>query len=38
MDFIEFKFWKAVGFVALAFVWGLFCGVTRRDLNGRKRR
>lgn len=38
MDFIELKLWKAGAFVLLAFVWGVLCGMTGRELNGRKKR
>jgi hypothetical protein len=37
MDYIEFKFWKLLGFVALALLWGIYCGATGRQL-GRERR
>jgi hypothetical protein len=33
---VEFLFWKLVVFVALAFVWGIFCGATGRRLTGER--
>lgn len=35
MDYIDFMIWKALGMVCLAFLWGLFCGWNRLELNGR---
>jgi len=35
MDYIEFKLWNAGLLVFAAFVWGLYCGLTGRHLNGR---
>lgn len=37
MSYIEFKLMKAAALVFLAFVWGVFCGMTGRGLNGRKK-
>ena len=39
MSYIEYKLWKAGVVVFLAFCWGLYCGMTGRDMaNGRKKR
>lgn len=35
MDYLEFKLWKALAFVALAFVWGVYCGWKGLELTGR---
>ena len=33
MEMSEFMLWKAGVMVALAFVWGVFCGLTGRPLS-----
>lgn len=37
VDLIEFKLWKALALVVIAFFWGMFCSATNRDLTGRRR-
>lgn len=32
MEISEFMLWKAGVMVALAFIWGIYCGVTGRPL------
>lgn len=32
MDFIEFKMWKLGALAGVAFLWGIYCGFTGRDL------
>lgn len=36
MEMSEFMLWKAGVMVALAFVWGLYCGITGRPLGPRE--
>lgn len=36
MTYIELMLWKLFAIVVIAFVWGLLCGLTGRDLRGRK--
>lgn len=36
MSYIEFVLWKSLAFVMLAFLWGLFCGLTGRNLRGQR--
>ena len=35
MDYLEFKLWKALVLVVLAFAWGIYCGWNGLALNGR---
>lgn len=35
VDYLEFKLWKLGAFLALCFVWGIFCGWNGLQLNGR---
>ncbi len=37
MEFSDFMLWKLLGLVALAFVWGIFCGVNDLELNGQRK-
>lgn len=32
MDYIDFMWAKLIGMVILAFLWGLFCGLTDRSM------
>jgi hypothetical protein len=32
MEISEFMIWKALVMVALAFIWGIYCGFTGRPL------
>ena len=32
MTHIEYVLWKALALVVLAFIWGIYCGVTGRPL------
>lgn len=34
-DYETYLLWKAGAVLVAAFVWGLFCGLTGRQLNGR---
>lgn len=34
MEFSDYMLIKAIVLVVLAFVWGLYCGFTDRELNG----
>lgn len=36
MSFLGFKFGKLIIFAVLAGAWGLYCGLTGRDLTGRR--
>lgn len=36
MEFSDYMLWKALALVALAFLWGIYCGWTGRELNGQK--
>lgn len=37
MDFLDYKLGKLALFVVLAGAWGLYCGLTGRDLTGRRK-
>jgi hypothetical protein len=36
MEISDYMLWKAIGLCALVFIWGVYCGMTGRELTGRK--
>lgn len=36
MDYLDYMLAKAAVMIALAFVWGVFCGFTGRNLRGQR--
>ena len=36
MDLTDYMLWKLAVLTVLAFVWGMFCGLTGRSLSGEK--
>ena len=34
MEFTDYMLWKAGAMVLAAFVWGVYCGLTGRELSG----
>ena len=36
MEYLDYMLWKLAGMALLAFVWGVFCGITGRNLRGER--